>query len=119
VLAGSVINYTRDFPFVWDELTVAVANESDLPYAMEILQRVTNALLGDSMVEPARRYRELLLREGLVTDVAETPEVYAALTDWGANLTIRYLVDARQKRRWKSELVIRANRELNAAEHRS
>lgn len=118
VLSGSVINYTRDFPFVWDELTISVANESDLPYAMEVLREVTNTLLGDSMSEPARRYKELLYREGLVSDVAEMPEVYAALTDWGANLTIRYLVDARQKRKWKSELVIRANRAMNAPVHR-
>jgi small-conductance mechanosensitive channel len=25
VLTGTVINYTRDFPFVWDELAVAIA----------------------------------------------------------------------------------------------
>jgi len=39
VLAGSIVNYTRDFPYVWDELTVPVGNRSDLDYAMEVLKR--------------------------------------------------------------------------------
>src|SRR5690606_7693667 len=80
VLAGSVINYTRDFAYVWDELTVSVANESDLSYAMEVLGRVGGELLGERMVEPAERYRSLLMREGIDATVSTEPQVYASLT---------------------------------------
>lgn len=117
ILSGTVINYTRDFPFVWDELTISVANESDLTYAMEVLARVARSLLGDYMAEPAEQYRVLLQRERLNAAVADEPEVFAALTDWGANLTIRYLVGAREKRGWKSRLVVRVTEELNRKEH--
>src|SRR5690606_12815196 len=31
ILTGSVVNYTRDFPYLWDELTVSVATEGRWP----------------------------------------------------------------------------------------
>jgi small-conductance mechanosensitive channel len=30
VLRSNIVNYSREFPYVWDEVTVAIANESDL-----------------------------------------------------------------------------------------
>ncbi len=117
ILTGTVVNYTRDFAFVWDELTVAVANESDLSYAMEVLRRVATEELEGHMEEPARSYETLLQREGLETAVADHPQVFASLSDWGANLTIRYLVGVREKRVWKSRLAVRVTAELNRTEH--
>jgi small-conductance mechanosensitive channel len=117
VLAGSVVNLTRDFPYVWDELSVQVANESDLRHAMEALRQVAASLLGDQMVEPARAYARRLERSGLVEPIAEVPQVFASMEESWTNLTIRYLVGARERRRWKSELVVRVTEELNRTEH--
>ncbi len=118
ILAGAVINYTRDFPYVWDELTIATASDSELSYAMDVLERVARAVVGERMVEPARRYREILDRQSLGVAVSEQPEVYASTTELGVNLTIRYLVGAREKRIWKSRLVVAVNEELQREEHR-
>ena len=117
ILTGMVVNYTRDFPFVWDELTVAVANESDLPYAMAVLQRVAESELDGKMEGPARRYETLLQRERLESSIADQPQVFTSLSDWGANLTIRYLVGVREKRAWKSRLSVRVTQELGRPEH--
>src|SRR5690606_9600926 len=38
VLSGSIVNLTRDFPFVWDELTLPIADRSDLRYASDVLR---------------------------------------------------------------------------------
>ena len=118
VLAGAVINYTRDFPYVWDELTIAVGVESDLVYAIDVLAGVGRRLMGDRMVEPARRYREILDRQNLGIAVSPEPEVYASTTEGGIGLTIRYLVGAREKRTWKSRLVVAVSQELQREEHR-
>ncbi|MBW3629776.1 MAG: mechanosensitive ion channel [Gemmatimonadetes bacterium] len=117
IVTGSVVNYTRDFPFIWDELTVPVAHESDLSYTMEVLARVGRAVVGEYMREPAREYQALLRREGLESSVADAPQVFASTSDWSANFTIRYLVGAREKRMWKSELVLRFGAELARPEH--
>lgn len=57
VLTGTIMNLTRDFPYAWDELTIVVANESDLRHAMAVLERVACELLGEQMREPAASYR--------------------------------------------------------------
>ncbi|HEX2187330.1 MAG TPA: mechanosensitive ion channel domain-containing protein [Longimicrobiaceae bacterium] len=118
VLTGTVVNYTRDFPFVWDEMEVPVANESDLRHALETLRRVAQETLGDYMRQPAELYRAILMRARLEMSVQEEPQVFVSMGESGAILTIRYLVGAREKRRWKSELSLRVLEELNRPEHR-
>lgn len=117
VLTGTVVNLTRDFPYVWDELLVPVANESDLRYALELLRRLATELLGEDMVGPAHEYETLLRKARLETSVADTPEVYVSLADSWTNVTIRYLVHARQRRKWKSLLAERVMVELNQSAH--
>ena len=117
ILTGTVINLTRDFPFVWDELAVAVANESDIPLCMEVLGNVAEGLLGNYMVEPARNYAKLLKRAGLGENVADKPQIFISLEDSWTNVTIRYLVGARERRKWKSELTLRITKEVNKPEY--
>ncbi len=118
VLTGSIVNLTRDFPFVWDELTLTVANESDLRYAVATVERVAREILGDYMAKPAEEYEEILKRAALARDVPEQPEVFVSADPSWMNLTVRYLVGARERRRWKTELNLRFSEELAKPEHR-
>jgi small-conductance mechanosensitive channel len=117
VLRGSIVNLTRDFPYVWDELSIAVANRSDLGYAADVLRQVAEQVLGDHMIEPARRYSEVLRRNGLEFVIAEGPEVFVSLDDSWTTMTVRYLVGARERRRWKSILSKAAMEAYKAPEH--
>ncbi|MCJ8165069.1 mechanosensitive ion channel [Pontibacter sp. E15-1] len=117
ILTGTVINLTGDFAFVWDELSVAIANESDMKLAMAVLEQVATGLLGNYMMEPARQYAQLLRRAGLQDEVAERPQVFVSLEDSWTNVTIRYLVGARERRKWKSELTYKITQELSKDEY--
>ncbi|PRY09874.1 small-conductance mechanosensitive channel [Pontibacter ummariensis] len=117
ILTGTVTNLTGDFPYVWDELAVAVANESDMPLSLEVLEKVALNLLGGYMVEPARKYGQLLKRAGLGDNVSEKPQVFMSLQDSWTNIIIRYLVGARERRKWKSELTLRVTQELSKPEY--
>jgi small-conductance mechanosensitive channel len=119
VLRGSIVNLTRDFPFVWDELSVPVANESDLGYAIDVLLGVARTVLADEMAEPARRYEAILRRAQLEFAIPSEPQVFVSLDDSWVNLTIRYLVGARERRKWKSALAKGVTQELNRPEHAS
>ncbi|GAB6058949.1 hypothetical protein JCM31598_20660 [Desulfonatronum parangueonense] len=113
VLAGTVVNLTRDFPYVWDELTVPLANESDLGLGMRVLTDVARELLEPHMSSPAHHYAEILKKAGLeVGGVTEEPRVFVSMNESWTDLTIRYLVSARQRRKWKSELTVRVMAEL-------
>lgn len=117
VLTGTVVNLTRDFPYVWDELIVPVANGSDLHYALDLLRRLASEVVGTNMAGPARQYEALLRQVRLEDGVADAPEVFVSLADAWTNICIRYLVHARQRRRWKSLLSERIVVELNQPAH--
>jgi small-conductance mechanosensitive channel len=76
ILSGSIVNLTRDFPYVWDELNIPVANESDLRLAIDVIKRTSGDLLGDHMKEPVQQYEAILRQAGLTSGITENPQVY-------------------------------------------
>jgi len=117
VLRTNVVNYTREFPSVWDEVDVQVTNESDLDYVRDVLSEVAATVAGPHMKEQIERYRGLIARASLELDVADAPQVFFSQTDSWTNATIRYLVDARRRRMMASELILAVSRELRQEQH--
>lgn len=117
VLRSNIVNYTRDFPWVWDEITVGVANESDLRYAMERAQQVAERVLGAEMKEPAEDYRAMLTRAQLDDDVADSPQTFIAAADAWMNISVRYLVPARRKRIAATRLLLAISEDFAREEH--
>jgi len=117
ILTGTIVNLTRDYPYVWDELSTGVGNESDLGYAIKVLQEVARTLFGDRMAEPARRYAAILSSEGLDGAVGEEPQVFVSPSESWTDITLRYLVPARERRKWKSELALLVAQEMNKPDH--
>jgi small conductance mechanosensitive channel len=117
VLRSNIINYSRDFPYVWDEVTFGVANESDLVYAIQTYERVAGEVIGQGMVQPVAQYQRLLERASLAFDVQPKPKVFVSMDDAWTNLTLRYLVPARERRRWASDLIVAITSESKKPEH--
>jgi small-conductance mechanosensitive channel len=118
VLRANIVNYTRGFPYIWDEITVGVSNESDLGYAMRIIAAVARESVGPSMKGPVETYRALLDQEGLAYDISDEPQVYIAPAESWTDVIVRYLIDARERRKWSSALHLRISEELAKPEHR-
>lgn len=117
VLRSNIVNYSRDFPYVWDEVTFSVTNESDLAYASEVIERTAQEELGQEMASAVQTYEALLRSEHLDFDVDQVPRVYLSLADAWTNCTLRYLVPVRTRRSWASRLVLRISQELAAPAH--
>jgi small conductance mechanosensitive channel len=117
VLRSNITNYTRDFPYVWDEVTINVANESDLAYAVRVLQQRAKAVLGEEMAAAATEYQRVLRREGLTFEVEELPRAFVSLADSWTDLTVRYLVPIRTRRHWASTLIVALSEEISKPEH--
>lgn len=118
VLRSNITNYSQDFPYVWDEVSIGVANESDLRYCVALIERVGEVVMGELMRTPAEQYRALLKREGLNYDVDDQPRVFVSLTDSWVNCTLRYLVPARSRRKWATDLLLAINEEAAKPEHK-
>ena len=114
ILRSNVVNYTRDFPYVYDELTLAVASESDLSFAVRLIERVAVEVVGERMKSAAEEYALLLERAHLGWNVARGPEVYVSAQESWTELTVRYVVPVREMRRWSSRLQVALNEALAA-----
>jgi small-conductance mechanosensitive channel len=100
-----VFNYSRDFPFLWEEMRVPVPYDTDRAAAEQIL------------LEAARRHSHRRVDTGTqaVTqmrrryfvpsdDVNLEPEVYYKLTDNWLELAVRFVVPTHDIRRVKSDI---------------
>jgi small-conductance mechanosensitive channel len=87
-----VYNYTRDFPYIWEEIHLPVAYGADRKRAEEILLEAARKhttkvadLSEDSLLELERRYA--VRRSDL------NPQVFYRLTDNWLELSVRFIVE--------------------------
>jgi small-conductance mechanosensitive channel len=106
VLRSNIVNYSREFPYVWDEVAIAVTNESDLSYTIRVFEEVSRDVVGGGMIGATERYQSLLARARVAFEVDDEPRVFVSTADAWTNCTVRYLVEARQRRRRASDLVV-------------
>ena len=117
VLRANIVNYTRDFPYVWDELTVALAPETDLRFAMDTVREVADRIVGDAMAGAGERYAAVVRGKDLDDEeVAIRPEVYISPSDSWTDLTVRYLVPARERRKWSTRLLLAIDEAIQSPE---
>ena len=103
VLNGVVKNYTKHHPFLWDEISVVVTSESNWRQAMHILGTIgfekTEAAVVDGRVSLQK------LRQQFYIDARSLePVVFMKDHEYGTELTLRYIVSAKERRQLQSEL---------------
>jgi len=105
VLSSHVMNYTReDFPFVWNELSLQVAYETDFDYATELLRGVADDYIGDEMAARIGHYRERLSETPVELEVNDRPTVNIVQQESWVEFRLRYLVHPRRSQRVRNEL---------------
>ncbi len=90
IFAEPVFNYTRDFPFIWEEMAIPIHFEADRKAVEGILLEAAHkhAVQADSIA--AEKKAELQERFG-VAPVDLHPRVYYRITDNWLELTVRFL----------------------------
>jgi len=97
VLSSPVANYMDEFPFLWHEIPVLVTFESDWRAAKAILEEIVEGesqAVGDQAREALRRSQG----KTLITYDRVSGTVYTSVRADGVLLTLRFLVEPRQRR---------------------
>lgn len=104
VLTTPVLNYSKGFRFIWNELTLTVAPEGDWKRARELMTGAAEAyaatLEQPEPPDPVGDDEFMIFRR-------LTPKVYLKVTDAGYELTLRYLCKPRSRRDSENELLER------------
>lgn len=92
-----VANYTRGFPYLWNEIDVVITFESDWRRAKDLLltiaERHGHELSGAAEQEVLTQSRRFMIFYSTLA-----PTVYTRATERGVMLTIRYLCEVRRRR---------------------
>lgn len=113
-LSNQVYNYSwGEFPFIWNELLVQVAYETDLGFARETMRDVADDYLGDEMEHRVERYREILGQTPVELEVRDRPSVNIRQAESWVELRLRYLIHPREGARVRNELYERILTEFN------
>jgi len=117
VFKEPVFNYSADFPFLWDEITVPIKYGSDWQAARALLERVAIEVVGE-YTELAKTHWKVVTRSYLVEDARVDPMVTMVANDNWIEFTIRYVVDFKLRRRTKDRLFTRILEEIDRTESR-
>ena len=97
IFAEPVFNYTRDFPFIWEEMALPITYQADRGRAEAILLEAAelHALAPNSVAADAMGH--LQARFG-VDPIDLVPKVYYRITDNWLELTVRFVLGTHQIR---------------------
>lgn len=106
VFGTAIYNYTQNFSYIWDEIKLPITYSSNLEAASEILVQ-TGGEYTREFLRGAESQLEQMRRHSLVPEFELKPSVFLKITDNWIELSMRYVVDPKQ-RRGASNFIFRA-----------
>ncbi len=97
VFQGAIYNYSRDFPFVWDEFNLPIRYGSDVELAKEIVVGVASETLSDYVSESIATWQNVV-NKYYIEDAQVAPTLAITLTDNWIQFNLRYIVDSKKRR---------------------
>ena len=97
IVRHAIHNYTKGFPFVWDEFAAVVTFESDWEQAEGLMLEQAEGEADKIEAEVKRRIEQMQQRYAIHYEQLR-PTVYTSIADNGVRLTLRYLTPVRMRR---------------------
>jgi len=91
VLKGFVFNYSQGFRFVWDEVKIRLAFESNHLHAREVLLRLAKETVTDNLLEAQTSWNRIAENYQIETPVLE-PTVTLVISDGSLDFSLSYPV---------------------------
>lgn len=112
VFKEPVFNYSGDFPFLWDEITIPVKYRSDHHLARKIFENVATEIVGEYSEQSEAAWKTFS-KQFLLEDAATRPMVSMVANDNWLEFTLRFVVDYKKRRGTKDKLFTRILDEVN------
>jgi small-conductance mechanosensitive channel len=103
VWVSPVYNFTQHWGYLWDEITLPVTYESDWQRAAEIMLEHGQTYTAELQADAEAKLSKMLDRYP-VKETKVEPTLYLAMTDNWIELTLRFVVDAQERRKVKGRL---------------
>jgi len=110
-----VYNYSSDFPFLWDEITVPVRYGSKYEKARQRFQHVLEDVTGEHARRLKTDWRQMTDKY-MLEDARLDPMVTLSMTENYAEYALRYVVDYKQRRSTKDKICVRILEQIEQSE---
>lgn len=97
VFKENVHNYSAEYPFLWDEITIPIRTESDYKKAKELFTNVLISICGDYATKSQSQWKELS-NKFKVEEAQVQPMVTLKFDESWITFTLRYIVDYKKRR---------------------
>jgi small-conductance mechanosensitive channel len=111
VFGTPVFNYTRTFGYIWDEVNIPVTYASNVKAMSDILKNVGREYT-QQFLQGAQRQKDKMQRYFMVPSFELDPDVYVKVTDNYIEISLRYIVDPKQRRKASSFIYAEAFRQM-------
>ncbi len=98
-----VFNYSSDFPFLWDEMTLPIRFGSDYDLARKSFQQVLDDLTGEHASRLEGDWRKMTDKY-MIENAQLQPMVTLKITDDWVEFVLRYVVDYKKRRSTKDRI---------------
>jgi len=97
VFKGPVYNYSKDFPFIWDEFNLPIRYGSDIDLAKSIIIKAATTTLAEYTKASKDQWKEVV-NKYYIEDAMVEPTLATTLTDNWIKFNLRYIVDYKKRR---------------------
>ncbi|RPD98748.1 mechanosensitive ion channel family protein [Aureibaculum marinum] len=111
VFKGPIYNYSKDFPFIWDEFNLPIKYGSDIEMVKSIITRIAIETLSEYTKLSKATWKEVV-NKYYIEDAQVNPTLAITLTDNWIQLNLRYIVDYKKRRCTKNLLNEKINSEI-------
>lgn len=113
VFKEPVVNYSMDFPFLWDEIQLPIRYGSDYELAKKIVLEKAYEVVGDYAKTAADTWK-IMVQKYLIENASTMPMVSIVANDNWVELTLRYTVELKKRRLTKDQLFTKILTALDA-----
>lgn len=103
VFKGPVYNYSKDFPFVWDEFNLPIRYGSDVELAKKIIVQIASETLSEYVSKSIAEW-EKVVNKYYIENAQVDPTLAITMTDNWIQFNLRYIVDYKKRRVTKNIL---------------
>jgi small-conductance mechanosensitive channel len=104
VFSAPVFNYTQHWNYLWDEIVVPITYDSNWRRATQIMLEHGQEYSSHLQEQAETQLQEMMKRYPVLRDTPVESTLYVVMTDNWIEMTLRYVVEARNRRTVKGQL---------------
>jgi small-conductance mechanosensitive channel len=111
IFKGPIYNYSKDFPFVWDEYNIPIRYGSDIELAKSIIIKIASETLSEYVTESIADWHQVV-NKYYIENAQVNPTLAITMNDNWIQFNLRYIVDYKRRRFTQGLLNERIGKEI-------